>query len=265
MELTSHEKMVKITDRMAEFLISLIKEYKVTEAELLEAIKFLNNVGKANEFHMFSDVLGVAVVVDEITHGNDTIHNIEGPLYIPDAPFMTPPCKLCPDDEPGDVLFCSGMVLSLGEREPLPFAILDIWQPNIKGEYHLEPGTKENPKLRARISTDQEGRFRFKTILPGHYQVPMNGHLGNFLISAGRSTWRAAHIHFKIYREGYFPITTMLYMPHDEYIDNDATHSVKNETIVKLEKHGSEEEMKEYGVTKPFYTTTYNFVLKPLK
>src|SRR2546427_8897442 len=67
--------------------------------------------------------------------------SIEGPFYRPDAPVLEPPFTLVRRRaERGAVLLFSGDVRSTG-GEPLPAAILDIWQASAEGRYSPGHGT----------------------------------------------------------------------------------------------------------------------------
>lgn len=91
---------------------------------------------------------------------------------------------------------------------PVGNALLDIWQADANGRYR-HPRDSNKAKLDqnfqgwAVIKTDDKGCFRFKTVMPGAY--PVSG------------TWvRPPHIHLKILKPGYFPLTTQMYFPNQE-------------------------------------------------
>jgi protocatechuate 3,4-dioxygenase beta subunit len=263
----SQEKLIKASNKLIEYFHQLTVEFQVTEDELRQVVNFLTQVGQHNEFQLLSDVLGISVLVDDITYGHEesgTVHNVEGPLYRPDAPLRTLPVKLTNDDE-GDILFMSGQVLTAEDQRPLPHAILDVWQTNEQGYYENQDEHQADYNLRGRLLTDERGRFEFQTVIPGAYEVTRGGPVGEFLKALGRHAWRPAHIHFKVTCEGFAPLTTMLFMPNDPWLNSDAINAVKESLIVKLEKHESPEDMQQRGLDRPYYTCQYNFVLKAAK
>ena len=73
----------------------------------------------------------------------------------------------------GQVIEVSGRVLDPDGR-PIPGARIDLWQANAAGRY-AHPGDKNpaplDPEFQgsARLVADGEGRYRFRTILPGAY------------------------------------------------------------------------------------------------
>ncbi len=92
-------------------------------------------------------------------------------------------------------------------------AKVDLWQANAAGKY-WHP-RDPNPALIdehfqgwAIVTSDQQGQFRFKTILPGAYPV-------------GNGWVRPPHIHFKVTKSGFETLTTQMYFPDQPLNDND--------------------------------------------
>jgi protocatechuate 3,4-dioxygenase beta subunit len=154
--------------------------------------------------------------------------NIEGPFYRKLAPYRA---KVTPPLEPGKVLLISGRVWALDTRKPLPMATLDIWQANDKGRYDNDdsknPPAKDVFVNRARLVTDEQGRYEFETIHPGSY---LNG-----------AQYRPPHIHYRVAASGYRTLITQLYFEGDKYQDKDPF--IKKSLIIKLEdrKNGEAE------------------------
>ena len=74
----------------------------------------------------------------------------------------------------GERVTFAGVVLD-GDSNPVPDALLEIWQANSHGKYAHPEDTQDKPldpafKGYGRIPTDDQGRFHFSTIKPG--QVP---------------------------------------------------------------------------------------------
>jgi protocatechuate 3,4-dioxygenase alpha subunit len=70
-------------------------------------------------------------------------------------------------DVPGERVEVEGIVLD-GDGNPVPDALLEIWQADAGGQYpsEAENGVKGFRGF-GRIPTDKGGRFRFRTIKPG--------------------------------------------------------------------------------------------------
>ena len=265
-EISQNQRLIDITDKLTKAIINVVNECEIKEEELLKAIAFLNEVGKKGEFHLLSDVLGVSVVVDEITHrdeivGDATLFNVEGPLYREEAPLQQTPGSLCEIDEPGDILFVHGKIVSAANGKPIPNALLDVWQANAHGDYENEDERQEDYNLRARILADDNGCFQFRTVVPAGYDIGKGGPVGELMKAVGRHAMRPAHIHFKIGSEGYKTLTTQLFPPDVPWLDSDAIGAVKEQLIMKLEKVTDMEECRKKGVNQPFYRSQYDFRL----
>jgi catechol 1,2-dioxygenase len=254
-----------VVDRILGDLHAAVRDLEVTEPELRAALAFLTEVGTAGEWQLFSDVLGISVAVDANTHQpreGATASNVEGPFYRPGAPLVTAPVSLCGDDEPGEVLFMSGQVRSAG-GEPLPGALLDVWQTNESGLYEHEDPAQPEWNLRRRFHAGDGGRYEFRTVAPAAYQIPHSGPVGRFLAAVGRHPWRPAHLHVKVCAAGHQPLTTMLYLEGDAWLDDDTIFSVKPELVVAMRRHDQPEDLAARGLDRPFSTAGYDFSLEP--
>lgn len=97
------------------------------------------------------------------------------------------PIVLVGEDEPGQPLVVSGTVYAPDGVTPVAGITLNIHQTDANG-YYARPGTDDpNPRIRGRLQTDVNGRYRFRTIKPGSYP--------------GRTI--PAHIHIKASGAGY--------------------------------------------------------------
>jgi protocatechuate 3,4-dioxygenase beta subunit len=112
----------------------------------------------------------------------------------------------------GEVIEVSGRVLD-EDGNPVADALVDVWQANSYGRYaherDLNPAPlDENFQGWAKLKTDADGRYRFRTIKPGPYPV--------------RPDWsRPPHIHFKVARRSYHELTTQMYFAGDPLNERD--------------------------------------------
>jgi protocatechuate 3,4-dioxygenase beta subunit len=128
----------------------------------------------------------------------------------------------------GQVLDVMGRVLNL-KGEPVRNAKVEIWQANAHGRYTHPSDTNPAPldpnfEGSVVLITDQEGRYRFKTIKPAGYP-------------AGPNRMRPAHIHFQVSgRQD--RLVTQMYFEGDPYNDTDrfllTALEQKDMLIVKL-------------------------------
>lgn len=112
----------------------------------------------------------------------------------------------------GEIIHVQGSVLDTNGK-PLNNAFVEIWQANTWGRYahKRDPNTAPlDPNFQGwgQTTTGNDGRYGFKTILPGAYP-------------AGPDWTRPPHIHFKIARQGYHALTTQMYFPDQSLNDTD--------------------------------------------
>ena len=135
-----------------------------------------------------------------------TADTVIGPFYRRGAPWRT---RLCPPDEPGESLTITGTVTILPDCRPVADGILDVWQTNARGFYSnlFGLGNPANPRtfnLRARMHTDEQGRYKFETVVPGRYPLfwPLT---------------RPRHIHLIVTHPSCEQLTTQIFFDGDEY------------------------------------------------
>ena len=160
----------------------------------------------------------------------------------------------------GEPTYVSGRVLST-EGKPLAGALLDLWQSNSEGSYDVQLADTGGKQLRAKLRTDAEGRFRFRTILPTSYPVPTDGPVGLVLNRMGRHPMRPAHLHFMVSAPGYDTVVTHLFVKGDPYLESDVVFGVKDSLIVDFKRNESQAEAQKVGLKAPFYSASYDFVL----
>lgn len=104
----------------------------------------------------------------------------------------------------GEVIQVHGRVLD-ETGQPIPEAVVEIWQANTHGRYSHERDAGNprplDPNFQgwAQVTTGAQGAYSFKTIKPGAYP-------GN-----NRGWMRPPHIHFRIACRGYRELTTQMY------------------------------------------------------
>jgi len=232
-------------DRVRELLTDLVETlhgYAVrtdlTQDEWEYAIGFLTRAGHITtdtrqEFILLSDTLGVSSVVDVLTNSrtpDTTPSAVLGPFYV-EGPPETPQGADIAAGLPGTPLWTDIRVTDTGDQ-PVPEAVVDVWQSNEDGFYDVQLPDVDGPVLRARFRTDAEGRLRFRTIVPSAYPIPADGPVGQMLDAVGRHPFRAPHVHFMIAKPGYRTLITQLFVAGGEYLDSDTVFGVKDGLIV---------------------------------
>src|SRR5882762_5541337 len=229
-------------------LHDFVKDVELTEAEWFQAIEILTEAGrmcsdKRQEFILFSDTLGVSMVVDLIDHRKPdgaTESTVFGPFHRLGAPEMPAGGNIAHRDTSGVPTLVSGRVLDLNGR-PVAGALLDVWQTQTNGLYDAQDADPDSLHMRGKFTSDSEGRYLIRTVLPVNYPIPSDGPVGAMLKATGRHPWRPAHIHFVVSAEGYDPVTTHIFDRTDEYLRSDAVFTVKDSLISDFTRHESPE------------------------
>ena len=119
----------------------------------------------------------------------------------------------------GEIIEVFGQVLDQ-DLNPVEDVTIDLWQANSFGRYHHPHDTNEAPldenfQAWAILQSGKEGRYKFKTIIPGAYPI-------------STSRQRTPHIHFKISKKGYESLLTQMYFPNQELNDQDVLFNRKS-------------------------------------
>lgn len=265
-DVVTNERVAAVSTDVLAALHEVLGRHQVTEAEWRSVLDFLTDVGRADEFVLLSDVTRTSVLIDALSHaaedGGVTASDVEGPLYREDPPWRERPVKIYADYEgmgEGDVLIVGGRVTS-AEGEPLPGAVLDVWQTGPSGGYDVWDERQPAYNFRGRFGVDDSGAYEFQTMLPKPYTVPTDGPVGRYLELVGQHPWRPAHIHFKVEADGHVPLTTQVFFPGDPYLEDDTIGAVKPELVRPLTRR---EDGSELGLDRPFYTCEFDIKLRP--
>jgi catechol 1,2-dioxygenase len=132
-----------------------------------------------------------------------TAEDIEGPFYRPNAPLRS----VLAEPHDGEPLIVTGSVHDTWSQ-PVAGALIDVWQassgPDAAATYDND---SDRYRFRGRLRTDDEGRFRVDTVLPGRY------------FDVDRL--RPRHIHFKVSHDDHHALTTQLYFQGDHAAAHD--------------------------------------------
>ena len=149
-------------------------------------------------------VLGMAVAVGGLALSGgisavwaQALKRTPGQILGPFYPVRKPPSQGAdlttvpgkPGHAEGQVIHVMGRVVNL-QGQPVQGARVEIWQANTHGRYNHPSDTNPAPldpnfEGFAVLTTDAEGRYRFKTIKPGAYP-------------AGPDLIRPPHVHFEV-------------------------------------------------------------------
>ncbi|MGH8634830.1 MAG: hypothetical protein ACRET7_11950 [Burkholderiales bacterium] len=148
-------------------------------------------------------ICGAALIVAPAAHAQQcrvTPRDALGPFYVKGAPAQA---ELCASGSGGsEKLTVSGRVIGAADCAPLAGALVEVWQADARGDY-TQVGARQDDAgclLRASLKTDAEGRYSFRTVLPGEYPG------------------RPRHIHYRVSAKGYTTLVTQLYFARERGI-----------------------------------------------
>jgi protocatechuate 3,4-dioxygenase beta subunit len=221
-------------------LHAFAREVELTPAEWIGAIQFLTAVGQTcspsrQEFILLSDTLGFSALVNMLNNRaaeGGTQSSLLGPFFRENAPEMELGADIARGDE-GEKVLVEGSVTDARGRA-LPGAMIDVWQNASSGLYDMQGPNPDEMSHRARFRADADGRYRFGTVRPLGYSIPVDGPVGSMLRGLGRHGCRPAHLHFLLSAPGCQELATALYIAGDEHIESDAVFGVSRSLIVEL-------------------------------
>ncbi|MBM3357269.1 MAG: intradiol ring-cleavage dioxygenase [Betaproteobacteria bacterium] len=155
-------------------------------------------------------VAGAIFVVPDALHAQlcrVTPRDALGPFYIKGAPSQP---ELCASGSGGtQKLAVSGRVLGMPDCTPLAGALVEVWQADARGDYTQVGARQDDPGclLRASLKTGADGRYTFRTVMPGEYPG------------------RPRHIHYRVSAKGYATLVTQLYFARERGIPQELVTS----------------------------------------
>ena len=263
---TPDPRVREILQRLVPHLHDFVREVRPTLAEWEAAIGFLTATGQMcddtrQEYILLSDVLGVSMLVETIngqTHGTES--TVRGPFHVGESPVRQLGDTV---DLLGGAVPCvvSGRVLDPDGRT-LPGAVLDVWQCTEDGFYDVQqPDVQPPGNGRGLFHADDEGAFWFRTVVPSHYPIPVDGPVGTLLGVSRRHPYRPAHIHFIASAPGHVTLTTHIFVADSPYLDSDAVFAVKKSLVVPFVECADTDLAQRYRVTAPFRRAEIDLVL----
>jgi protocatechuate 3,4-dioxygenase beta subunit len=135
-----------------------------------------------------------------------TTTDILGPFYRPGAPMRS---NLVPAGSKGIPLQLTGIVYQENGRTPQSGVLIEAWQCDENEHYD---NTSDDYLFRGATKTDQEGKYKFHTIVPVPYKATPN-------------SWRPAHIHLLVSSPSHQDLITQIYFKDDPHLKEDSSSS----------------------------------------
>lgn len=266
---TPEPRLREVLESFTRHLHDFVRDVEPTQGEWEAAIDFLTRVGhlcddRRQEFILLSDVMGVSMLVDAINHrkpAGATESTVLGPFHVVESPVRALGDDIAAGhDQPRCLV--RGRVLDL-DGAPLAGALLDVWQADDEGFYDVQRDDRPDPDLRGLFTTDDEGRFWFRTIVPAHYAIPDDGPVGELLRASGRHPYRPAHIHLIAGAEGHSPVTTHVFIEGSPYLDDDTVFGVKQSLVRPVDSADEPATAEAMGLPNPFPVIDVDVTLAP--
>ncbi|MFM0346426.1 catechol 1,2-dioxygenase [Paraburkholderia sp. RL17-347-BIC-D] len=239
----------QIVNRLLGDLFKAIDDLDMTPDEIWAGVHYFNKLGQDGEAALLAAGLGLEKYLDirmdaedkaaEITGG--TPRTIEGPLYVAGVPVRDGVSKIDINaDEDAGPLVIRGTV-SGPDGKPVAGALVECWHANSKGFYsHFDPtGAQSEFNLRGAVSTDVDGKYEFRTLMPVGYGCPPHGATQQLLNVLARHGNRPAHVHFFVTTDKYRKLTTQINIEGDPLIWDDFAYATREDLIPRVvEKTG---------------------------
>jgi hydroxyquinol 1,2-dioxygenase len=263
------ERLRTISQGLVRHLHAFAVDVSLTQPEWQAAIRILTETGEVTDAHrqefvLWSDALGLSMLVDAIEHERPfgaTESTVLGPFYVPGSPLRGFGESIAA--EPAGVpAWVHGRVLDL-EGEPIAGSELDVWQNGANELYAVQDAEAEEDHLRGRFRTRDDGSYAFLGVRPTPYAIPHNGPVGRMLEATGRHPWRPAHLHLIVRATGYATLTTHVFDATSPYLESDAVFAVKPTLLRAFVERDPLDPARPAGVDGPWCSVENEIVLAP--
>ena len=260
-----------ILQSLVRHLHAFAKDVHLTPEEWAQAIDILKATGditddKRSEFILWSDALGVSMLVDSLANTRPSgamESTVLGPFWTPNAPVRGYAESMI--ERPlGTPALVYGRVLDLN-GQPIAGAELDVWQNDANGLYTVQDAGIAEDHLRGRFYARNDGSYAFVGVRPIPYTIPNDGPVGAMLEAAGRHPWRPAHIHMIVSAPGYQRLQTHIFDGTSAYLDSDAVFAVKRSLIREFVPRAADDPERPASIEGEWCSVANDIVLAPLE
>jgi len=261
------ERLRVLMQSLVRHLHAFAREVEPTEAEWRAAIDALAASGRItderrNEFVLWSDALGLSMLVDALAHPSPTgatESTVLGPFWAGGSPLRGYGEAIF-DSAAGEPAWVHGHVRDL-EQRPIAGAELDVWQNDATLLYGVQDPEAPEAHLRGRFRTREDGSYAFLGVRPVPYPIPDDGPVGAMLAATGRHPWRPAHLHMIVSAPGYEPVTTHFFDAESPYLDSDAVFAVKPSLLRRFVRRSADDPDRPPAVTGDWWSVENDVVL----
>jgi catechol 1,2-dioxygenase len=264
MERTTDPRLREIMVSLVTHLHGFVRDVRLTEAEFREAAAVVAELGRRttdthNEVVLMAGSLGVSSLVCLLNNGDngntETAQSLLGPFWRLNSPRVENGRSIVRSDTPGPALFVHGRVID-PEGAPVVGADVDVWHASPVGLYENQDPEQAEMNLRGKFTSDDDGRFWFRSVMMTGYPIPTDGVVGRLLGAQGRHPYRPAHLHALIVKPGFKVLISQVYDPNDPHIDSDVQFGVTQALLGNFIRH-DEPHPGEPEVIPPWYSLHY--------
>lgn len=243
MERTPDPRLRELMAALTRHLHAFAQEVRLTEAEFERAIGFLVGIGQAtgpkkNEVVLAADLLGVSTLVALLNNpghaGGESPAALLGPFWRERAPQCESGESIARAGTPGVPLEVRGTVRDT-QGQPVAGAVVDVWQASPVGLYENQDESQPDMNLRGRFTTDAQGAYFLRSVVPAGYPVPTDGPCGELLQAQRRHPNRPAHLHFMISQPGFKVRVSQVFADTDENLESDPVFGVTRALVGRFE------------------------------
>ena len=225
-----------VVSSIVEGVRGALKEHDVTFDEYRQAVKFLKEVTEAKELPLLVDVFFNTTIVEiENSHRKGSTGDLEGPYFLEGAPEVNGKIKVMEEFD-GQPMVLRGAIHDT-EGNPVDGVMVDVWSATPHGKYS---GIHDNIPIdyyRGKLTTGPDGAYEVESTVPVPYQIPNKGPTGALLEAMGRHSWRPAHVHFKLRKDGFKPLITQAYFEGGDWVGDDCCEGQLTNDFVIPEKY----------------------------
>ena len=265
----SDPRLREIVAALVKHLHAFAREVHLTEEEFQKGTSILAKLGQLtndnhNEVVLMSGSLGFSALICLLNNGNngqtETTANLLGPFWRMNSPRTENGGSIIRSPTPGSALFVDALVKDQNGK-PIAGAEVDVWHSSPEGFYEQQDPKQAEMNLRGKFTTDQDGRFSFRSVKPAGYPIPVDGPVGDLIRAADRHNYRPAHLHFLIFRDGFKTLISQIYVDDDPVLESDVQFGVTRALIGDYVRH--EGKAPAADVTGEWYSLDQTFVMEP--
>lgn len=223
-----------VVEAVVDAVRQAVTDQNVTFEEYRAAIGHIMKTAKAGELPLLIDVFMNAAIVKVINKNSvpgTSPSDMEGPYFLEDVPEVDGKLKVLDDDT------CPPLLLRGTVRDThgnaLPGTTVFVWSSTHDGKYGGIHDGLPSDLYRGKLTTDKNGQYQVESRVPVPYQIPHSGPTGELLEMMGSHSWRPAHVHYKIRRDGFQELTTQAYFEGGDYVDSDCCEGIVAPEFVK--------------------------------